>query len=115
MSNSNKLILFKAMILRSLFKIISSSTPMLKPKWKSTPMNPNRLFTFKLFMHNNSFLRINMLTFKQFPWLISPNWKYTKINLSKLLSNFFKDITISCVTCIEYFLSLRSFDHKTTP
>ena len=115
MSDSNKLILFEAMILRSLFKIISRSTPMLKAKWKSTPMHPNRLFTFKFFMHNNSFLRINMLTFKQLPGLISPNGQYAKIHLSKLLPNFLKNITISRITCIEYFLPFRRFDYKATP
>jgi hypothetical protein len=69
-----------------ILQLISSSTPVLPAKRKSTPMNTNWFFAFNLFVYNHCIFRIEMLGFKELPGFISSDRYDAEVKSSKNLS-----------------------------
>ena len=114
-TNCYELVIRQVMFFTSLDQVFSSLIKSLSTKRKCSPMNSYWLTTSKFLMNNNCLLRINVLRFQNYSWLVSSNGKNSKIKRSKHISYFLKNFTISSISRIKYFLVKRSLKNKTSP
>lgn len=78
-------------------------------------MNSNRFLASDLFMDNHCLLGVYMREGKEMAWLVSSNRNYSQIERTISFPYFLEDLTIGCITRIEYLLALRSLDNKASP
>ena len=56
-----------------------------------------------------------MRVFEQVTRLISSNGQNGQVERAKHLSDLLEDLTVGCISRIEYLLSLRGFDDEASP